>query len=190
MLRIELVSLYYFILLGCIIQYCCCGLLNIFNHNRNAPKLLLPQLPPHKDQCYLLEFIADSNNNCEQMEPVVRRLEDDLHTKVRRLNIQAKPEYMQLYEYLNGPEGGNLPFFYNRRSAYAVCGPTTYKNLMRWALGDTRTNYIKSLDEYLQPKPSVLSTAGKMVYEMMGGGLITRLGLKRAGLGTSRKKNQ
>lgn len=116
-----------------------------------------PQLVKHPDDIYLLEFISDHNDHCEQMEPVkhynqfitfnpailhydrtqvVQRLEADLKTKVRRINIFRRKEFMSLLESIGFDEGGQLPFYYNRRTGQAVCGATTYMNLKRWGTGD------------------------------------------------------
>ena len=98
-------------------------------------KLLKPKLVPHNDDVYLLEFHTENNDHCEQMEPVVQRLEDDLKTKVKRINVFHRKEYMYLLESIGFDEGGQLPFYYNRRTGQAVCGATTYANLRKWGTG-------------------------------------------------------
>ena len=92
---------------------------------------LLPRLPPHEDTSYLLSFHSDGNDLCSQMEPVVRRLEEDLSTKVRRINIFARKEFVTLLESVGHDECGQVPFYYNRRTGQAVCGATSYLNLKR-----------------------------------------------------------
>jgi hypothetical protein len=96
---------------------------------------LMPQLPPHEDKQYLLEFVMDGNDHCAQMEPVVERLEKDLKTKVRRINITRRQEFVKLYDCVGGNECGSVPFFYNRRTAQAICGATPYQNLKNLAMG-------------------------------------------------------
>ena len=54
---------------------------------RRVGVTLAPQLMPHNDNEYLWEFYTDNNDHCEQMEPVVQRLENDLKTKVKRMNV-------------------------------------------------------------------------------------------------------
>jgi hypothetical protein len=103
---------------------------------KNAHSTLLPKLLPHEDTCYLLEFHSDNCDHCEQMEPVLRRLEDDLDTKIRRINIFRRREFMGLLEAIGFDECGGLPFYYNRRTGQAVCGATSYLNLKRWGTGD------------------------------------------------------
>lgn len=97
---------------------------------------LLPKVVPHDDKCYLLEFHSDNNDLCEQMKPVLQRLEEDLDTTVRRINVFRRREFMTLLESIGFNECGNLPFYYNRRTGQAVCGPTSYVNLKRWGTGD------------------------------------------------------
>ena len=103
-----------------------------------SPRKLLPKVAPHPDTCYLLTFVSDNNDMCDQMEPVVERLEEDLDTSVRRINIYRRREFMTLLDSIGFNEGGQLPFYYNRRTGQAVCGPTSYLNLKRWGTGDLK----------------------------------------------------
>lgn len=96
---------------------------------------ILPKTLPYKDTEFLLSFHSDNNDVCEQMEPVVQRLEEEMNVKVRRINAFRRREFFTLLEAMGHDECGNLPFYYNRRSAQAVCGATTYKNLKLWAGG-------------------------------------------------------
>ena len=111
--------------------------------NRNASGLsesprFLAKLLPHNDESFLIEFHSDNNDHSRQMEPVLERLEKDLQTKVRRVNISRRREFYGLMEAMGHDECGSLPFYYNRRTAQAVCGATSYLNLKRWATGDLK----------------------------------------------------
>jgi len=97
---------------------------------------LLPKVLPHEDKSYLVEFHSDNCDHCEQMEPVLQRLERDLQTKVRRINIFRRREFYGVLEAMGHDECGGLPFYYNRRTGQAVCGATGYLNLKRWGTGD------------------------------------------------------
>lgn len=99
-------------------------------------RCLLPQLPPHKDTCFIVEFVAESSEQCKKMESIVRDVEKDLNIKVRRIDVSKKPSFFQMYECAGGNECGILPFYYNRRTAQAICGPTYYDNLMLLAMGE------------------------------------------------------
>lgn len=67
---------------------------------------LLPKLLPHDDTSYLIEFHSDNCDHCEQMEPVLQRLEDDLGTKIRRINIFRRREFYGLLEAMGHDECG------------------------------------------------------------------------------------
>lgn len=106
--------------------------------NKSSLRKLLPQLPPHRDSSFLIEFVGDGVEACIQMEPLVQRLEKELGTRVRRINIAKRPDFMALFDLVGGNEGGSLPFFYNRRTAQAICGPTYYSNLLKLGTSDRR----------------------------------------------------
>jgi hypothetical protein len=98
----------------------------------------LAKLLPAKDDSYLIAFHTDDNDHAAQMEPVVKRLEEDLQTKVRRVNVSRRREFYTLMEVMGHDECGQLPFYYNRKTAQAVCGATSYLNLKRWGTGDLK----------------------------------------------------
>jgi len=76
------------------------------------------------------------------MRPVVQRLEDDLGTKVRRININRKSEFLNVFDVCGRNECGNVPFYYNRRTAQAICGATPYANLRSLATGDPNHLFV------------------------------------------------
>lgn len=121
-------------LLLILLQVAVCGTMS----NKSPKMSMLPHLTPHSDPCYLIEFVGDDDIS-SQMEPLVKRLEDDLCTSIRRLNIMHSSEYQQMFEYLNGSE---LPFFYNRRTAQTISGPTMYDNLKNWGMGRTHKSKL------------------------------------------------
>ena len=61
---------------------------------------------PHEDTSYLIEFHSDNCDHCEQMEPVLKRLERDLGTKIRRINIFRRREFYGLLEAMGHDECG------------------------------------------------------------------------------------
>ena len=102
----------------------------------------------------MIEFVIDNSDACQQMAPVVQRLEQDYDIKVRRVNINRRSEFAALYEACGGNEGNNLPFYYNRRTGQAVAGPTPYWNLKLLASGDVSHSFIEP--------PSLLDSAGSV----------------------------
>ena len=93
---------------------------------------LLPKLPPHEDKCYLMEFLHDGCDHADQMQPVVKRLEEDLDTEVRKINISRRKEFQALLRAVGHDDCGSYPFYYNRRTGQAVCGATSYSNLRQY----------------------------------------------------------
>ena len=131
--------LLYFVTIGeCDILPSISKLGNLFRLHRSEPteRKLLPKLPPHDDTCFMLEFITEGSDHCIQMEPVVKRLEQDLCIKVRKIDISKRSDFMKLYDCVGGNECGSVPFFYNRRTAQAICGATPYQNLKNLAMGN------------------------------------------------------
>ena len=105
---------------------------------------MLPALPPHEDKCYIVQFVSDRSEPCKRMAPLVKQLQQELKLKVRTINVSHNPAFLQLYECVGGNECGNLPFYYNRRTAQAICGHTRYVNLQSLALGEP----VKFRDNY------------------------------------------
>ena len=77
-------------------------------------------------------------------EPVLKRLEEDLDTKIRRINVSRRQDLPALLEVMGHDECGNFPFYYNRRTGQAVCGPTTYKNLKAWGTGAMMHSFMQA----------------------------------------------
>lgn len=104
--------------------------------DRDRP--LLPKLLPHPDDLYLLEFHTDKTDYHDQMEPVLQRLEEELETKVRRINVGRRRDFVQLLEVIGHDEYGGFPFYFNRRTSQAIGGATPYLNLRRLACGSVK----------------------------------------------------
>lgn len=137
---------------------------------QEARRFILPQLQPHEDDSYLIEFHSDNCDHCEQMEPVLQRLERDLNTKVRRINIFRRREFYGLLEVMGHDECGGLPFYYNRRTGQAVCGATSYANLKRWGVGAVN-HLFQDAPEIREPESEIKSRkdvgAKQMLMEKM-----------------------
>ena len=95
-------------------------------------------------------MITHRSDHCEQMRPVVERLEEDLSTKVRRININRKGDFLSVFEACGGNECGNVPFYYNRRTAQAICGATPYANLRNLATGSPNHLFVDSPQNLLE----------------------------------------
>jgi len=114
---------------------------------KNTPRKLIPKLIGNEDSCYLLEMVSDDCENCEFMEPIVERLEEDLQTEVRRINISRRREFLAALNVMGHSECGTFPFYYNRRTGQAICGATNYRNLRNLATGDLNHLFSDLPDE-------------------------------------------
>lgn len=128
------------------------------DYDDSSSKPLLPKPAPHEDSSYLLEFHTDNNDMVTQMEPVLQRLEEDLDTKVRRINIFRRKEFMGLLEAIGFDECGSIPFYYNRRTGQAICGPTSYLNLKRWGTGDLKHMFQDPPENLHEQEPDFVSS--------------------------------
>lgn len=109
------------------------------------------------------------------MEPLVKQLEQELGTKVRRVNIGKRQDFAALFDLVGGNEGGNLPFFYNRRTAQAICGPTTYSNLLRLGTSDRRHLFFDAPIDGKEMNDNIKRNSGFMGYlEGLGKSFVKR----------------
>lgn len=140
-----------------------------------STRQLKPQPPPHPDQSFIIEFVGDGVEGCKQMEPLVKQLEQELGTKVRRVNIGRRQDFATLFDLVGGNEGGNLPFFYNRRTAQAICGPTTYSNLLKLGTSDRRHMFFDAPIDGKEMNENVKRNSGFMGYlEGLGKSFVRR----------------
>ena len=83
----------------------------------------------------LLEFYGTECPHCNEMKPVIDKLEKEEKVKVERIEVwhdEANAKLMQKYD--NGKCGG-VPFFFNTKTSKWICGSTSYEDLKQWALG-------------------------------------------------------
>ena len=93
-----------------------------------------------REEPYLVEFHGVMCEQCDEMKPVMRRLERKLKTRFLKYEVWNDPASYKLMQFLDrNPSGrsqcGGLPFFYNRKTGACVCGATTEANLELWATG-------------------------------------------------------
>jgi len=112
---------------------------------------------PRRNEPYLLEFHSIDCDQCEDMEPVLRRVERELHTKIERLEVYLHPVNWDLLQKLDKKARcGGLPYYYNRRTNKYICGATTYSNFKAFAEGKpSRANLAPPA------KPEELQASGR-----------------------------
>lgn len=95
------------------------------------------------------------------MEPIVSDVEAECNVKFRTINVSRKPDVFRLMlESCPGGEKCNMyPFYYNRKTGKAVCGPTYYDNLKALVLGEESTEKTRRI------KPSADAAERQREYE-------------------------
>jgi len=83
----------------------------------------------------LIMFYAKRKDMCQQMEPLMREVEKDVGKRIVRFDAGKMINYELLVHLDDKDECGGLPYYYNRATHRAICGATTYDNLLTWAEG-------------------------------------------------------
>ena|SRR3989338_7061410 len=81
----------------------------------------------------LIEFYGEECPHCENMAPLVERLEKEEGGHVEKLEIwhdEGNARKMEAYD--QGSCGG-VPFFYNTETKECICGEDAYDTLKKWA---------------------------------------------------------
>ena len=102
---------------------------------RNRETLAMGGSPPAYEP-YLVEFHGPDCQHCEDMLPLMKKVEKQQKTKFRRYMVWEGTDEFDLLRILDSrTHCHGLPFFYNRRSHKAICGATTWENFREWAAG-------------------------------------------------------
>lgn len=67
------------------------------------------------------------------MDPLVERLENEVDSKVERLEIWHNKDNAKLVKEYDKDYCGGVPFFFNKRTGKWICGSTDYDQLKKWA---------------------------------------------------------
>jgi thiol-disulfide isomerase/thioredoxin len=83
----------------------------------------------------LIEFYGTECKHCNDMKPLVERLEQELNIKLKKLETWHNEANMKKLQELDQGKCGGVPFFINTKSGKFICGSTTYEKLKAWAEG-------------------------------------------------------
>lgn len=83
----------------------------------------------------LLEFYGTECIHCNEMKPLVEKLEKEEGVKIEKLEVWHNAANAKLMEKYDQGKCGGVPFFYNTKTGKWICGSTSYENLKKWALG-------------------------------------------------------
>lgn len=84
---------------------------------------------------YLIEFYGTECKHCNEMKPLIQKLEQELGIELTKLEIWHNEKNKQLFEELDNGRCGGVPFFFNKKSSKFICGSASYDALKAWAQG-------------------------------------------------------
>ena len=92
-------------------------------------------MPADKLKENLIEFYGEECHFCNEMEPLVEKLEKELKIKVQKIETWHNEENNELREEFDSGNCGGVPYFYNRKTKKFICGAVSYEELKEWAKG-------------------------------------------------------
>lgn len=82
----------------------------------------------------LLEFYGTECIHCNDMRPLVEKLEKEEKIKIKRIEVWHNATNAKLMEKYDKDFCGGVPFFFNTKTGQWICGSVSYENLKKWAL--------------------------------------------------------
>lgn len=84
----------------------------------------------------LIEFYGWNCSHCENMRPLVEKLEKETGVKLDRKEVwkEENAANVELMEKYDQDQCGGVPYFYNTDTNSAICGECSYEELKTWAL--------------------------------------------------------
>ena len=88
----------------------------------------------------LLMFSGKECVHCKEMDPIVKKVEEELNIKIEHLEVWHDTNNKKLMESHDKDEQGNefcggVPFFINEKTGKKICGNTSFEKLKAWAEG-------------------------------------------------------
>lgn len=82
----------------------------------------------------LIEFYGTECIHCREMDPLIKKLEQEEGVKIEKLEVWHNSDNLNLMREVDKGFCGGVPFFYNRKTGKWICGSTSYEELKEWAL--------------------------------------------------------
>lgn len=82
----------------------------------------------------LIKFYGAECKFCQQMEPLDKKLEDELGVKLEKLEVWHNEENARKLAGVDTFCGG-VPFYLNTETTKALCGAVDFETLAAWAQG-------------------------------------------------------
>jgi len=83
----------------------------------------------------LLMFYGTECTHCHEMDPLIKKLEEEEKIEVERVEVWHDEKNMADLQKLDNGKCGGVPFFYNKKNDKWICGSANYEKLKEWALG-------------------------------------------------------
>ncbi|MBS3149884.1 hypothetical protein J4455_04310 [Candidatus Woesearchaeota archaeon] len=83
----------------------------------------------------LLEFYGIECVHCKEMDPLIKKLEQEEGIKITRIEVWHNAENAQLLSRLDKIGCGGVPFCFNKKTGKALCGSTDWETFKKWAMG-------------------------------------------------------
>lgn len=83
----------------------------------------------------LLEFYGTECEHCKDMEPLLKRLQEEEGIELTRLEVWHNQKNAELHQELDQGKCGGVPFFFNKKTKQWLCGSVSYEKLKAWATG-------------------------------------------------------
>ncbi|MEK6849453.1 MAG: hypothetical protein AABY01_02695 [Nanoarchaeota archaeon] len=82
---------------------------------------------------HLLAYYGNGCPHCDNMDPLIRKLERELHVKVIEKEVWHNDENAEELSKVDNGKCGGVPFFYNAKNKKWICGQCDYDELKKWA---------------------------------------------------------
>lgn len=83
----------------------------------------------------LIMFYGTECVHCHLMDPLVKKLEQELKVKVEKLEVWHNDTNARLMQEMDNGKCGGVPFFFNKKTGDWICGEVGYETLKKWATG-------------------------------------------------------
>ncbi len=83
----------------------------------------------------LIEFYGTECVHCNEMKPLIERLEKEFSIKIESFEVWHNSKNAQMMQQFDKGFCGGVPFFFNKKTGKWICGSTSYENFKKWAMG-------------------------------------------------------
>jgi len=85
---------------------------------------------------HLIDFYGTECKFCIKLEPLLKRIEEELGVEIERIEIWHNEENKKLWKKMDDGFCGGVPLLINTKSGKKICGYAEYNKLKAWAEGE------------------------------------------------------